>query len=593
MKKTTRKSLSMTLNEKRGHIAVLSAFVMFLLLISLMITGRTEAKVSKFSRDVEMVPGEILVKTKNTLRSSAFRKQLVERTIRQTMGVNEVLSIRTLSMDDQIQKVKIKDARKLSAVLQSLRDNPEVQYAEPNYIYHAFDLKRGDEAAAPTDTDFAKQWDMLNTGQPDKTGQLGTPGADVNVAPVWARGITGSKNILVAVIDTGVDYTHPDLAENIYENPGEAGELATNGIDDDGNGVIDDLKGANFVAGATGTNQSIDDHNHGTHCAGSIGAKGNNGIGITGVNWDVSILPIKFLSAQGSGSLEGAVNSIKYATKMKVNIMSNSWGGGGYSEALKEAIEEAERAGILFVAAAGNDASNNDSSPSYPASYPIANVVSVASTNNQDVLSNFSNYGVKSVHVAAPGDQILSTVKGGGYDTYRGTSMACPHVAGMAALLLSHENGLTYAQLKERLMTTSTPVRGLRRSVAARGRVNMLNAIDNIVPPSDEPDPSLWQDQEFIWESAHPYANNFKEEKEVSVPGARYIRVVFEKVDLEPKYDTVKLVSSSGEVIEAVSSVAENHVTDYAQGDKITLKFETDSSVNKWGFKIAKIQVIF
>jgi subtilisin family serine protease len=200
---------------------------------------------------------------------------------------------------------------------------------------------------------------LVNTGQKDSDaagGKEGTPGSDIHVAPLWQRGVTGSRDIVVAVIDTGMDRTHPDLMPNLYVNPGEAGALANNGVDDDGNGFVDDVSGWNFYAK---NNNSNDDNRHGSHCSGTIGAAGNNGVGVVGVNWNVSLLPVKFLSGSGSGSTEGAVNAVNYATRMKVNVMSNSWGGGAPSQALKEAIEKANQAGILFVAAAGNDGSNN------------------------------------------------------------------------------------------------------------------------------------------------------------------------------------------------------------------------------------------
>ena len=565
---------------------------LILVIVAFFASETSQAKIFQRSKDISMVPGELLVKTRTPDRGDSAKK-ITERAIQQTMGTREIRSIESLKMDESIQKVVVRRPEKVQAVLRTLRENPAILYAEPNYLYYTFALSGALPTSPPNDTDFGLQWDMHNTGQPDKLGKLGTAGADIQISSVWDRGITGSKKIIVAVIDTGVDYNHPELKENIYVNHAESGDLSKNGMDDDGNGVIDDVHGANFEAGVNGTNASLDDNDHGSHCAGTIGAKGNNGAGLTGVNWDVSILPVKFLSAEGSGSLEGAVNSIKYATKMKVNVMSNSWGGGAYSEALKEAIVEAEKSGILFVAAAGNDSSNNDDSPSYPASYEVPNVLAVAATNNQDTLATFSNYGFRSVQVSAPGVEVLSTVKGGRYDTFSGTSMACPHVAGMAALLLSHEANLTYSEVKKRLIDSSTPVRGLRRQVASRGRVNMANLIDGVIPSSDEPDAALWKDQEFSYESQHPYEANLNEVKEVSVPGARYIRVIFDQVDLENRYDTVKLLNSSGEVIETVSGLKENYVTDHALGDKITLNFSTDSSVMKWGFKISKIQVIF
>lgn len=539
----------------------------------------------KKSAEPESVSGEIIVGLKDGF-SLMSAKSSVKAAIAQSFGVNQILSMESLIMDEQIQKIRIRDEKKAKSIITELKKNPQVKYAEPNFIYRTM--------TAPNDSEFARQWDMVNTGQLDRPaggtspGQTGNRGSDINVQPLWDRGITGSRDILIAVIDTGVDYNHSDLKENIYTN---AGEVAGNGVDDDGNGIVDDVHGASFVSGA-GSNASLDDHNHGSHCAGTIAAEGNNRNGITGVNWQASILPVKFLSATGGGSLDGAVNSIKYATRMGAKIMSNSWGGGGYSEALKDAIIEAKNAGILFVAAAGNDSSDNDASPTYPANYPVDNIVSVAATDNRDVIASFSNYGRNTVHVAAPGKNILSTVKGGGYEIYSGTSMACPHVSGVAALVWSGNPNLTYAQIKQRLIETSTPVRGLRTKVLAKGRVNATNAYDNVIPPTSEPAENAWVSQDYGVESAHPYAANANQTFEVSVPGATHIRVVFEKFDTEARYDFVQVESPTGEVVDSVTGSRDGYVTEYVTGNKLILRLKSDFSEQRHGFKVSKIQVI-
>lgn len=547
---------------------------------ALALSSSIEAKPAKDSKP-EVVPGEFIVRMKNGVRAQSA-EMAISSMLKQTLGVSGILSVESLAMDSRIQKVTIRDAKAATATLQTLRSNPQIKYAEPNYVYR--------KLVTPNDTDFSRQWDMVNTGQADKAGQVGTVGADINVAPVWDRGITGSRNVLVAVIDTGVDYNHHDLRDNIYTNPNE---IAGDGIDNDGNGVIDDVHGANFVAGGVGTGASMDDNEHGTHCAGTIGAVGNNGVGLVGVNWQVSILPVKFLSAEGSGSSEGAINAIKYATRMGANVLSNSWGGGPFSEALRDAIQESNDAGAIFIAAAGNSASNNDARPSYPASYEIPNIVSVAATDNKDRIASFSNYGRNTVHVAAPGVNILSTVPGNRYDTFSGTSMACPHVAGMAALLWSANPSMTAVQIKERLMNTSVPVSGLRTKTAARGRVDMLNAIDNVVPASPWPADTEFRDFTYALESAHPYVDNLKAPYQVRIPGARFIRVFFEKIDTEAGYDYVAISDASGAEAERISGTMENYMTDFVQGDTLNLKFVTDSSITKWGFKISKLQVVY
>ncbi len=337
------------------------------------------------------------------------------------------------------------------------RSDPSVEYVEPDYLVKV--------DAVPDDPDFDHLWGMRNTGQ---TG--GTPGADVSAASAWAV-TTGSFNVLVGVIDTGVDYNHPDLAANIYVNPGE---IPGNNIDDDGNGFIDDVRGWDFI---NHDNDPYDDNGHGTHVSGTIGAVGNNGVGVAGVNWQVKILPIKFLSAGGGGYTSDAVAAVDYATRMGVRLTNNSWGGGGYSQALEEAIRAAGDAGILFVAAAGNDSENNDTYPHYPSSYDLSNIVAVAATDHNDALAGFSNIGAASVDLAAPGVNIYSTVPGGSYGSHSGTSMAAPHVAGALALMLSRFPGMTAALAKARLLAYVDTLPSLTGRVLTGGRLNAFMPI--------------------------------------------------------------------------------------------------------------------
>jgi subtilisin family serine protease len=264
---------------------------------------------------------------------------------------------------------------------------------------------------------------------------------------------TGSSDVVVAVLDTGIDYTHPDLQANMWVNPGE---VPANGIDDDSNGYVDDVHGINASFRATNRSDPMDDNGHGTHVAGTIGAVGGNGQGIVGVNQRVKLLGLKFLSASGSGSLSDAITAIEYMIQLKnrgvnIRVANNSWGGSGYSAALEEAIERARNAGIIFVAAAGNDGADNDLEPSYPANFELENVVSVAAIDEDGNLASFSNYGASMVDIAAPGVGIYSTFPGNRYARLSGTSMATPHVVGAVALLLASEPGLTMTQVIERL----------------------------------------------------------------------------------------------------------------------------------------------
>lgn len=527
------------------------------------------------------VPAELIVKFRKSFSLMSQGQQLAS--LRKTLGAPRVVQLEQLKTDRSFAKVRFASDVGIEVAIRSLTASSEVEYAEPNYRYTTLD------AGVPNDPQFAKLWHLANQGQPDSTGAAGKPGMDINVMPVWAEGSTGSKSVVVAVIDTGIDWTHPDLVSNLFTNPGEAGDKAENGIDDDGNGFIDDVHGWNFAAK---TRVSNDDQGHGTHCAGSIGAKGNDGAGVVGVNWDVTLMPVKFLDAQGGGTLQGAIESINYATQMKVRVMSNSWGGGGFSQALLDVIQKSSDAGILFVAAAGNDGSNNDTKPTYPASYNVPNIVSVAALDNRESIAGFSNYGKSSVHVAAPGVNVFSTYKGGIYKSLSGTSMACPQVSGIAALLMSVDSSLTYAEIKGRLIKTSTPVGVLRKKVFARGRVNAYQAINNIVPPSTDPDPTAWQDVAYSVESRHPYADNSNVTFDVSVPGAKFIRVVFARIETEQKYDFVQLEDASGAVVDSYTGKFANVETEAASGDSIRIRLKSDSSASAYGFSVAKVQVI-
>ncbi|HWM87256.1 MAG TPA: S8 family peptidase [Kofleriaceae bacterium] len=349
----------------------------------------------------------------------------------------------------------------------ALRSDPAVLYAEPNYIVHAI--------AVPNDPSFGQLYGLDNNGQ---TG--GTPDADIDAVEAWDVSV-GNPDVVVGVVDTGIDYTHEDLAGNVFVNPNE---IAGNGVDDDGNGVIDDVHGFNAI---TGSGDPFDDHSHGTHCSGTIGAVGNNGLGVAGVNHDVTIMGLKFLSAGGSGTLEDAIEAINYAVGQKnagvnLRVLSNSWSGGGFSQALLDAITSASNADILFVAAAGNTGSDNDSSPTFPANYDAPNVVSVAATDHNDGLAFFSCFGATTVDLGAPGVDVLSTTPGNTYSLFSGTSMATPHVAGVAALVLSVNPTLPTAALKDVVLNSGDPIAALAGITLTGRRANAAAALAAAAP---------------------------------------------------------------------------------------------------------------
>ena len=347
----------------------------------------------------------------------------------------------------------VETLRDLDAALVVLGRSPVVKWAGPDAVLSVADL--------PSDPRLDELWGLTGANGID------APGA-------WAHSL-GDPSVVVAVIDTGVDLDHPDLAANIWTN---SGEIAGNGIDDDGNGYIDDLHGWDFVNDDSDPN---DDHNHGTHVAGTIAGVAND-IGVVGVAPGVQIMALKFLSASGGGYSSDAVSALSYAIANGASISNNSWGGGGSSGAMSGMLDQAAAADHLFVAAAGNSNSDNDTWPTYPASYPQDIVLTVASTQIDGNRSSFSNYGELGVDVAAPGSAILSTVFGGGYATYSGTSMATPHVVGVAALVRSVAPGLTALQVKERLIDSSTWVDALSTVSGSGGRVDAAAAVGASVP---------------------------------------------------------------------------------------------------------------
>ncbi|NOX53028.1 MAG: S8 family serine peptidase, partial [Planctomycetes bacterium] len=352
----------------------------------------------------------------------------------------------------------------------------------PNVAYFGFDALIIGPQAVPNDPRFQHLYGLENTGQ---TG--GTSDADIDAPEAWEI-TTGSRDIVVAIIDSGVDYTHPDLAANIWTNPGE---IPNNGIDDDQNGFVDDVHGYDF---RNNDGDPMDDRGHGTHVAGTIAAVGNNGIGVTGINWTSSVMPLKFLDDRNQGATSDAIAAINYAVEMRkkygvnVRVINASWGSKLDNPGLRDAIEKAGWEDILFVTAAGNGnilgrGQNNDLQPFYPASYDLDNVIAVAASDFNDRLTVFSNYGRQSVDLAAPGLGIVSTVPGG-YGSRNGTSMAAPHVTGVAALFLSHVPYATALEVKEAILSGVDPVPGLRRKVATGGRLNALGTLlaDPVAP---------------------------------------------------------------------------------------------------------------
>lgn len=371
----------------------------------------------------------------------------------------------------------------VEAVLQELNNNPKVAYAEPDHTVYLDDYQYRAEPSntpesKPDDLFFDKLWGLHNEGQ---TG--GAVGADIDAMKAWEV-TKGSGEIAVGVIDTGIDYTHPDLVDNMWTNPNE---IPGDGIDNDNNGYVDDMHGINSY---DDTGDPMDTHSHGTHVAGTIGATGNNGVGVTGVNHKVSLIGCKFIKPSGGGSISDAIKCLDYFIDLKlagtdIRLTNNSWGGGSRSEAMIAALQRSHDAGMLFISSAGNAGENNDEVAHYPSSYDsVDSVMAVAATTHSDYKSGFSNYGRTSVDLGAPGSSIYSTVPNDGYSSKSGTSMASPHAAGAAALLLAANPGLTHIEVKALLMETGDPLDALANNTVSGKRINVANAIEAASNPS-------------------------------------------------------------------------------------------------------------
>lgn len=415
-------------------------------------------------------PDKILVKFRE--RASFSARELV----RGRVGAKVIREYSWLASGLQLQElppgISVEEALSILAV------DPNVEYAEPDYVYTTSALK-------PNDTNYNILWGLENTGQSG-----GTPDIDIDAPEAWELA-TGTAQVVVGIIDTGIDYNHVDLALNMWRN---TGEIAGNRIDDDGNGFVDDVHGWNA---GSGNGDPFDDNDHGTHVAGTIGAVGNNSAGVAGVNWTVKLMALKFLDADGSGYVSDAVECISYAIAMKnrgvnIRVLNASWGGAGFSSTLRNAIQSAGDAGMVFVAAAGNNGdgsksrgTDNDVSPLYPASYDLSNIITVAAVDRRGEMAAFSNYGPASVDLAAPGVSIASTVPSNGYALFSGTSMATPHVSGVAALLLSANPTLSVEAMKTAIFQGVTPLAAVQGKTVTGGLLNAFNSIQLVrqAPP--------------------------------------------------------------------------------------------------------------
>jgi subtilisin family serine protease len=411
----------------------------------------------------EFLPGEYLVKFKSgtsqlnrgqamSSSKSEVRERIVTPAMRDAGDDEGVTILRT--------RLGVPEA------VRAMLASGTVEYAEPNYIVRH---------AATSNDPYSTGGSLWGMSSPTATGGGITNQFGIGATTAWQNDKTDCSAVYVGIIDEGVMFTHPDLAANAGTNPGE---IAGDGIDNDNNGYIDDVNGWDFVNNDKTVYDGGSLDRHGTHVAGTIGGVGGNGIGVAGVCWKVKLLSGKFLGSTG-GTIANAIKAVDYFTNLKkkgLNIVAtnNSWGGGGYSTALYDAIQRANAADILFIAAAGNTAGqNNDVTPSYPSSYNNANIIAVASITSSGGLSSFSQFGPTSVDIGAPGSDIWSTVPGG-YGSFSGTSMATPHVTGAAALRKALNPTATAAQIKAAILNGARPTTSLTGKVVTGGRLNVV-----------------------------------------------------------------------------------------------------------------------
>jgi len=546
--------------------------------------------------NANLVEGQLIVK----MTSDTKNRQGILGQFAKTEAINEKNGLYLVS--DKILKGK----EELTA--DRLSKDSRVEFAEPNYRVH---INQG----VTQDPYFMKLWGLKNYGQDAPNGIEGTEGADIGVLEAWKK-THGSKEVRVAVLDTGCWYKHPDLTENIWVNRAE--KEGVPGVDDDKNGYTDDIHGWDAVSdsrsslyyGKVGDPDPADDQGHGTHVSGTIGAVGGNGIGVVGINQTVSIACVKFLDSRGSGSTIDEYRALEYILANEFDVVNGSYGGGAKSKLIESMLREGGKKGILFVFAAGNDSSNNDTTDTWPTNYGeyLDNVISVAATDSRDQIADFSNFGQNKVHIAAPGVSIMSTVppamKGEDeppYAVFSGTSMATPHVAGAAALLLAAEPALKKkpGQIRERLMATAEFKPQLAAMVAS-GRLNVARAIAN-----DRSNPTVggtWEEISYPLETPRNPQSKVDNAFEIHVPGAKAIQVHLAFYQVESGFDTAMMYDANYRPLMNLVGEGRDVWSPIMLGDTARIKFSNSmvaidgstefANFNSSGIQVDKVKVL-